>query len=179
MLHDFPITFASESSSGLGALGVDGKAFIIQLITFVLAFLILRRYAFKPILKVLDERRQTIEQGVKLGEQMQKEKAEFETKVDELMQQARSEADGVIGGAQDTARQTIREAEDKARQKATIILEEADRRIAQEAARTRQQLEKELTSLVAEATEAVLGEKIDSQKDKALIERALKEQAAS
>ena len=38
-------------------LGVDGKAFVIQLITFVLAYLVLRRYAFGPILKVLRERR--------------------------------------------------------------------------------------------------------------------------
>lgn len=179
MLHSLPTIFAAEEASGLSALGVDPKAFVVQLITFVLAFLVLRRYAFKPILKVMDERRQTIEQGVKLGEQMQREKAEFEKKVDQLMQEARSEADGVIGGAQDTARATIREAEDKARQKASIILEEADRRIEQETARTRQQLEKELASLVAEATEAVLGEKIDSAKDKAMIERALKEQAAA
>lgn len=172
-----PLTTFAESSSGLGALGVDGKAFIIQLITFVLAFLVLRRYAFAPILKVLNERRQTIEEGVKLGEQMRREKAEFEQKLADLLHNARQEADNVIGTAQDTARQTIREAEDKARQKGALILEEAERRIAQEAARTRKQLEKELATLVAETTEAVLREKIDSQKDTALIERALKGQA--
>lgn len=171
------LTTFAESSSGLGALGVDGKAFVIQLITFVLAFVVLRRYAFKPILRILEERRQTIEEGVKLGEQMRKEKAEFEQKMTNLLHEARREADSVIGTAQDAARQTIREAEDKARQKSAIILEEAERRIAQEAARTRKQLEKELATLVAETTEAVLQEKIDRQKDAALIERALKEQA--
>jgi F-type H+-transporting ATPase subunit b len=170
--------FAAESSSsGLGALGVDPKAFLIQLITFGLAYFVLRRYAFGPIIKTLHERREIIENGVKLGEQMQKEKAAFEAKMAELLQGARREADGIIGSAQETAKENIREAEDKARQKAQLILEEADRRIEQETARVRKQLEKELATLVAEATEAVIEEKVDAKKDAALIERALKESA--
>jgi F-type H+-transporting ATPase subunit b len=169
--------FAAESSSGLGALGVDPKAFVIQLITFMLAYLVLRRYAFGPILKVLRERREIIENGVKLGEQMQKEKAAFEERMAELLKEARQQADGIVGTAQGTAKDTIREAEDKARQKAAVILEEAERRIAQETARVRKQLEKELATLVAEATEAVIEEKVDAKKDAALIERALKESA--
>lgn len=173
-----PVSQFAESSSGIGALGIDGKAFIIQLITFGLAYLVLRRYAFGPILKVLRERRQTIEEGVKLGEQMRQEKAAFEDKMAALLQEARKQADGVVGGAQDTARETIREAEDKAKQKAAIILTEAESRIEQEAARVRKQLEKELATLVAEATEAVLGEKIDAKKDGEIIERALKKAAA-
>jgi len=39
--------FGETSSSGLGALGISGQALLIQLITFGLAFLVLRRYAFK------------------------------------------------------------------------------------------------------------------------------------
>ncbi len=174
----FPAHFA-ESSSGLGALGVDGKAFVIQLITFVLAYFVLRRYAFSPILKVLKERRETIEGGVKLGESMRQEKAAFEQKVSVLLQEARQQADAIIAGAQDTARDTVREAEEKAKQKATGILKDAESRIAQEAARVRQQLDKELVNLVAEATEAVLEEKVDAQKDAGLIERALKGSTAS
>lgn len=174
MLPTTLTTFA-DSSSGLGALGVDGKAFVIQLITFVLAYFVLRRYAFGPILKLLRERRETIEQGVKLGEEMQREKAAFEEKVAKLLHEARAEADSIIAGAQDTARLTIREAEDKAREKAAAILADAENRIAQEAARVRTQLEKELVGLVAEATEAVLDEKVDSNKDTQLIERVLKE----
>lgn len=169
-----PIIFA-DSSSGLGALGVDGRAFVIQLVTFVLAYLVLRHYAFGPILKILRERRETIEQGVKLGEDMQREKVAFEAKVSKVLHEARQEADGIIAGAHETAKQNIREAEEKARTKAAGIVAEAEDRIAQEAARIRQQLEKELVGLVAEATEAVLEEKVDQKKDTQLIERALKE----
>jgi F-type H+-transporting ATPase subunit b len=163
-----------DSSSGLGALGFDGSAFVIQLITFVLAYLVLRRYAFGPILRILSERRETIESGVKLGEQMSREKANLEQQVAEALHAARQQADIIISGAQDMARQAILEAEDKAREKAADILKEADSQITQDTARARQQLEKELVGLVADATEAIIQEKVDTKKDAVLIERALK-----
>ena len=94
MLHT--LTTFGESSSGLGALGVDGKAFLIQLITFVLAFFVLKRYAFKPISKVLNERRDTIEKGVKLGEEMQKERAKLDAQVEKALHEARQEADRLL-----------------------------------------------------------------------------------
>lgn len=171
--------FAAESTSGIGALGFDGKAFLVQLITFVLAFLVLRRYAFKPILGVMQRRRELIESSVKLGEQMQKEQAELEAKVDTLMREARREADGIITAANDNARQMVREAEDKAKTKAAGVLKDAESRIAQDTARARQQLEKELVGLVSEATEAIIEEKVDGTKDVQLIERVLKERQAA
>ena len=172
-----PLTQFGDSSSGIGALGVDGKALIIQLITFLLAFWVLKRYAFSPILKVMAERRQTIEKGVKLGEQMQKDKAELDAKVEAELHKARQEADGIIASAQDTSRQTIRQAEEAAKQKADGIIKAAEDRIAQDTARARRQLEGEIVSLVSEATEAIIGEKVDAKKDAALIEQALKEAA--
>jgi F-type H+-transporting ATPase subunit b len=169
------LIFGESSSSGLGALGVDPKAFLIQLVTFVLAFFVLRKYAFKPILKVLDQRRETIESGVTLGEEMKKERTKLEDEVADALHKARQEADAIVSQAQESGRQAIREAEDKAREKAAGILAEAEARITQDTARARKQLEKELVSLVAEATEAIIEEKVDAKKDAALIERALKE----
>jgi len=173
-----PYIFAAESASGIGALGVDGRAFLIQLTTFVLLFLVLRKYAFKPIIKVLNERRDTIESGVKLGEEMQKENEKLDAKIAKILQDTRTEVDTILNDAQEASRQTVREAEDKARQKAAGILKEAESRIEQDTARARQQLEKELVGLVSDATEAIIGEKVDAKKDAQLIERALKEQRA-
>lgn len=170
------LTQFGDSSSGIGALGIDKKAFIIQLVTFLLAFLVLQKFAFKPILKIMNQRRETIESGVKLGEQMKKDQAELEVKVAEELAKARKQADGIIAQAQDTSRQTIREAEDKARDKAAGILKEADERIATDTKRARKQLEGELVGLISDATEAIIGEKVDAQKDAQLIDRALKEQ---
>ena len=170
--------FAADSSSGIGALGVSGQALIIQLVTFVLAYVVLRKYAFKPILKVLQERRDTIEKGVTLGEEMQKERAELDKKVVAELHAARKAADGILAEAHDSARAAIREAEDKARAKAEGIVKDAETRAAQEVKRARKQLEGELVGLISDATEAIIDEKVDASKDAALIDRALAEQRA-
>jgi F-type H+-transporting ATPase subunit b len=167
-----------DSSSGIGALGFNGKDFLIQLITFVLAFLILKRYAFGPIIKLLDDRRKTIELGVRLTEDMKKEKAALDEKIEKILHDTRQKADGIIADAQDSARQAIAEAEDKAKEKAAGIVASAEDKIAQDTAQARKNLEKELVGLISEVTEAVIDEKVDSAKDTQLIERALKEQKA-
>ena len=172
-----PVTQFADSSSGLGSLGIDGKAFIIQLVTFLLAFLVLQHWAFKPIVRLMEQRRKTIEEGVSLGEQMKKDKADLEVKVAAELKKARGEADGIIAAAQDTARDTIREAESKAHDKAEGIIAEAKDRTLQDVARARKQLEGELVGLISEATEAIIDEKVDAHKDASLIDKALKEHA--
>lgn len=177
MLHT--LTTFGTSSSGLGALGVDPKALVVQLITFVLALWVLKRYAFKPINKVLLERRELIASGVKLGEDMHKEKAKLDSKVNATLNDARTQADGIVAAAQDAARDTVREAETKAREKADAILVEAKLRTTQDVARARKQLERELVGLISDATEAIIDEKVDAKKDAALIDKALKGRVAA
>jgi F-type H+-transporting ATPase subunit b len=168
-----PTQFGAEAS-GIGALGVDGKAFLIQLITFVLAFLVIKKYAFGPIIKIMEQRRQTIESGVTLGEVMKKKQAELDKQVTAALAEARKEADGILASADDAARARAAETEAKARKKADGILKEADDRIEQDIVRARKKLESELVSLVSDATEAIIDEKVDAKKDAALIEKALK-----
>jgi F-type H+-transporting ATPase subunit b len=168
------LTQFSDSTSGIGALGLDGKAFVIQLITFLLAFLVLQRYAFKPIAKMMEQRRKTIEQGVELGERMKKEQALLQQKVADELHKAREQADDIVANAQGQARQTIQEAEEAANIKADGILATAHDRITQDTARARKALEHEMIGLVSEATEAIIDEKVDEHKDAQLIEKALK-----
>lgn len=163
-----------DSSSGLGALGISGSSFLIQLGTFILAFLILRQWAFKPIIRLLRERRETIDKGVHLGQQMQREKAELEQKVSKALHTARIKADDIIASAQAQARQVIQDAEEKANEKAEGIIASAQDRIVQDTARARRQLEDEVISLISEATEVIIDEKVDAKKDAALIDKALK-----
>lgn len=171
------LTQFSDSSSGLGALGIDGKALIIQLVTFVLAFWVLQHWAFKPIVKMMERRRETIDKGVKLGEQMQKEQAELEKKVSQTLHEARKEADGIIAEAKAQGRQTVQEAEAKAKEKAEGIVASAEDRIKRDAARARRQLEGELVGLISDATEAIIDEKVDVKKDATLIDKAMKGRA--
>lgn len=176
MLQLSHIFFAAESSnaSGIGALGVDGKAFVIQLITFLLAFWVLKRYAFSPILKVMEQRRQTIDSGVKLGEEMKKKQTELDAQIAETLQAARRDADAIIAEARNVAKASGAELEAKAKKRADGLVAAAEARIEQNTKRARKTLERELVGLVSEATETIIGEKVDATKDARLIDRALK-----
>lgn len=160
--------------SGIAALGVDGKTFVIQLITFIIVILVLKKYAVKPILQILADRRETIEKGVSLGEKMLKDEAEMERKVGAALQKARVQADEIINDASERGRQSISNAEAKAKQKAESIIASAEERTRQDITRARHELESEFAELIADATEVIIEEKVDLKKDSALIDRALK-----
>ncbi|MDB5182684.1 MAG: atpF [Candidatus Saccharibacteria bacterium] len=168
-----PTYFAAEASSG-GILGFSTSAFLIQLITFIFVFLVLKRFAFKPIVALLEKRRQTIEDGILLGEKMEKRQAELEGESDKVIREARHDADRIIANAHKESREVLREAEKSAKAKSDAIIKEADAHIEEDADRARRNLEKDLVGLVSEATEAVVHEKVTPGKDAEIVSEALK-----
>ena len=166
---------AAESASEGLPLGLSPNAFIIQLITFIFVFLVLKKFAFKPIVKMLEKRRQTIEDGITLGEKMEKRQSQLEQEHASVIRDARHDADKIIAIAHKESRELVQAAEKDAKVKVEAIMKDADARIGEDADRARRAVEKDLVGLVAEATEAVVHEKIDSKKDSEVIDKVLKD----
>ena len=166
----------AESSGGISALGFDPKAFIIQLITFLLVFYILKRYVFDIIVNMLEKRRKTIEEGLSLTAKLTEEKSKLDKEVAEMRSTARKEADEILAASHEQATQMLKEAEEAAGKRADIVLEEARKKIAEETKQARRELEKDVVELVIKATEAVSGERLDPKKDSNLIANSLKAQ---
>lgn len=173
-----PIYFAAEAAAEhaeeSGILGFSPQAFIIQVITFILVFALLKKFAFDRIVKMLDERHKVIDEGVRHGLNMKQEREKFEKEISQTARNARHQADEIIGDAQKEARDIIREAEKAANKKADNILKDAEERIKEEAEQAKRRLEKDVAVLVSEATEALVEEKVDAQKDADLIDKAIK-----
>lgn len=157
-----------------GILGVNGGAFVIQIVTFVLVFTILKKFAFDKIVRLLDERHNTISNGVRMGLEMEKEKSKLDEELAQTMRDARHEADEIIAAANKDARAAVREAEIFGQKKAEAILVDAELRAAEETKQAKLKLEKDIVGLVGEATEAIVGEKIDSKKDAEIIRKSMK-----
>lgn len=170
------LTLFSESTLPLG---IDPQAFIIQLITFVIAFLVLRKWAFGPIVKMLDERRKLIEGGISLGESMRAKEIELEAKVASAIHDARAQADDIIATAEADAKKAVQAAEDAARIRADGIISEAKAQIRLESEREGKRLESKIVELVSDVSEAIIGQKVDAKKDAALINKALRERKAA
>lgn len=166
----------SAEATGLAALGINPQAFLVQLIGFIIVFLLLKKYAFAPIVRLLDERRKVLEDGVKMGLRMEEEKAKLGADVVQVMRDARQEADKIIGNGQKEAREIIREAEKVGQRKVDTMISDAEARINEEATQAKRRLQKEIVGLVAEATEAIVEEKVDEKKDAKLIDKALRGQ---
>lgn len=164
---------AAAEKSGIAVLGIDPKAIILQAGTFLLLFLIVKKFALRGIVDTLEKRRQTIDKGVALGIAMEKQKAEFDDEVKKLQHEARAQADTIIAEANKEAGQIIKAGEESATAKVNQMLKDAEGRIEREMSQARQQLKQDMLNLVAEATEVIIEEKLDTKKDASLIDRAL------
>lgn len=163
---------AAEETKGIGALGIDALAILAQAATFLILFLIIKKFALEKIVATLEKRRKTIDDGVRLGREMEVEKEKLDEKFESVLQKARVQADEIIAGGQKESGEIIKAAEESAIRKTDALLADAHAKIDADIERARKELEHEMRSLVAEATEVIIAEKLDVKKDESLIKRA-------
>lgn len=174
-MGQFAAAEEAVEKGGLAVLGINPVALLLQFATFLLLFFLLKRFAFKTIIRTLEERRRTIDKGVDLGREMEAQKQRLDERINQALHEARAESDKIIAAAHHESGVIIKEAEETATRKTDAMLAEAHLKIEEDIERARLGLEKEMRVLVAEATEVIIGEKLDAQKDARLIERALRE----
>lgn len=164
---------AAAEPEGVAVLGIDIKVILLQAGTFLILFFIIKKFALESIVSTLEQRRKTIDKGIDLGVEMEKKKAEFDEEVKKIHQEARAEADKIIASASKEADGLIKQGEAQATKKIEQMMVDAEGRIEREVDKARRQLKTEMLSLVSEATEAIIAEKLDKTKDANIIERAL------
>lgn len=164
---------AAAEKEGIAVLGIDPKAIVLQAGTFILLFLILKKFALRGIVDTLEKRRTTIDKGVALGIEMQSAKEKFDEELKGMQHEARKQADDILSQAQKDAAVLVKEGEAHAAKKVDDMLKDATARIEREMQTARKELRGEILSLVSEATEVIINEKVDAKKDASLIERAL------
>ncbi len=157
-------TFASISTVVFASGGSNmtvATEIVTHLIAFVLFVWIMKKLAWAPLLKVIDERRDKIESDFAKAEELQKEadetKAKFEAQLKEIEEKARAEMQKAI----DEGKRISQEIQAKAREDAEALLERAKQNAEIELANARKQLRKDVVELTLAATEKVLRENID------------------
>lgn len=175
-LYHFAQTAGAEPE-GLAVLGLDLKAILLQSGTFLLLLFVIKKFALGKIITTLEQRRLTIQEGIDNAERMQKLSEESALEQEKILRKTHQEADVILAKAHEEAGSIVQLAHDKALEKTESMIADARAQISQDVDTAKSELKGELLSLVAGATEVVLEEKIDVQKDAALIERSLKELA--
>src|SRR5262245_45551851 len=76
--------------------GFQTQLFVSQIVSFCIVAFLLHRFAYKPILKVLEERRQKISEGLANAEKIKQELANAQVKAQEVITQASTQANKII-----------------------------------------------------------------------------------
>lgn len=155
----------------------DLQQILSQAISFVLLLAILRRFAWKPLLSMLDERRARIERDLAQAQQQRAELAALQQELTRRLAQIDEEARAKIQQAVLEGKRIAGEIQEEARVSARQILEKANDTIVLEVAKAKVTLRDELADMTIEAVEDVLRQKLDSATDRALVEKILDELA--
>jgi F-type H+-transporting ATPase subunit b len=146
---------------------------IWTLVCFGITFFVLKKYAFGPIQKTIDDRRERIRSSVEEAENTRREARQLLEEHKKLMGEAKSEASAILAEARaagETQRERAREEVEADRQRR---LEETRKQIEAETVRALEQIRAEVADLTLVATEKVTGKVLDSSDHRKLIEDAI------
>src|SRR5213595_1697804 len=157
--------------------GWNWKLFLSQVISFCIVAFLLRRFAYKPILAVLEDRRRKIEEGQLNAEKIRKELAEAEKRYQEIVAKANADAQRMIDEARESSSHLAERKQQEAITAAEQILAKAKEAAALEHERQMQTLKRELGRLVIDTTAKVTGKVLTPEDQRRLQEEAARQVA--
>jgi len=162
---------AAESSNDL--IKVVPGLMIWTLVAFGITFLVLRKYAFRPIQKTIDERRDRIKAAVDEADNARNEARELLEQNRAILAEARSESGKILADARKVADAHIQRVKDEAEVERQRRLEDTRKQIDAETVRAIDQIRGEVADLTLEATQRVVGKVLDSSDQRRLIDEAI------
>jgi F-type H+-transporting ATPase subunit b len=145
------------------------------LVCFAITFFVLKRYAFGPVQKIIDERRQRIRQSLDEADKARDESRRLLDEHRALMHQARGDAEEILAEARrvaDAQKERLRDELEADRQRR---LEETTKQIESETRRALEQIRAEVADLALVATGKVTGKVLTDDDHRRLIEEAIGE----
>jgi len=157
-----------------GLLTINGTL-IAQLVIFLVMLGILYRVAWGPLLRIRNERRARIAQGVEATQRALQELEAAEKERQAKLAEARREAQAMLDRITKQAEDLRKELEAKAREQAEALIVKARAEIQQERQKAVQDLRSQVADLAVMAAGRIIGESLDAKKHRELIERAIEE----
>ena len=158
--------------------GVDWPHLIAQMISFSILCFLLHRFAYKPVLKMLESRRQVITESFANADKVKADLARTEAQRQEVMVQANVRATQFIDEARAAAERLLKQETTKATAAAEEIIARARQATAQDHARMLAELKREVGRLVVETTSAVTGKVLTAEDQRQLAEETERQLAA-
>jgi F-type H+-transporting ATPase subunit b len=158
--------------------GVYWPNLIAQIILFFIVYFVLSKFAFKPIMAMLEERRRRIEEGQINAEKIKQQLAEAQAKYEETLARANAEAQRLIEEVKASGERLAEEKRHAALAEAEDIIRRTHDSLSLERERTMAELKKELGRLVVETTEKVTNKILTPQDHQKINEETARQIAA-
>ena len=146
--------------------------FVMQTVILLILILLMRKFAWKPILKALDQREEGIETAINMAEEARKEIAALQSSNENLLKEARAERDAIIKEAKSLATKMEDDSKDAAKAEADKIMVAAREAVNAEKVAALAEIKTQIAEFSIQIAEKVVGVELASdEKQKALSEK--------
>jgi F-type H+-transporting ATPase subunit b len=167
-------TTTSEENSNF-LVSPDVGLMIWTVLAFLVAFWILRKYAFPQISAALEKRQKAIEESIDSANRTKEEADQILAEYRERLKEARVQAEEIVARARKAGETAERQSLEQARESREELLEQTRRDIEAETRRAIQEIRKEVADLTVAATERVTRKTLSEEDQRRLVEEALSE----
>jgi F-type H+-transporting ATPase subunit b len=162
----------------LDSLGIHLPQFIAQVVNFGVLFIILYLVGYKSFLKMMDERSNKIKESLEAGERAKQEAAASQDEVAKKLEEATREGQQIVAKAVEAAEEVKKNATANAKQEAAQIIEKAQIEAKREQDEALNELRKDVADLAVVVAGKAIGNSLDDNTQRKLIDEALKEATA-
>lgn len=159
----------------LDSLGINLGAVIWHAINFVILLLILRRFLYRPVLRMLDERSTRIRESLEQAERLRQETARLEEQSRGILDEAKQEGARLLAQANQNAERILATARQEAREEQERLIQRAREEIARERDQAFQELREQVADLAVLAAGQVVGRSLDDASHRELVRQFLAE----
>jgi F-type H+-transporting ATPase subunit b len=157
------------------ALGINLPSLIAQIVNFTILLVVLRMVLYKPVLNMLDERKQKIAEGLNAAEIARAEAASAQANIQQQLDVARKEGQEIVANAQGIATRIQADAREQTAKDREAALERARNEIQLERDRAIAELRGEFAAITVQAAEKVINQSLDQQSHERVIDETLAE----
>src|SRR3972149_5588060 len=151
--------------------GIQPTLLIAQIVNFLIILFLLKKFFYKPIIKLLDDRKKKIEESLKNADLIEERLNQTEEKSAQIIEEARRNSQNLISESKKEADRILAQAAIEARKNTEQAIADAQTQISLQ----KQEMKKETLSLVVAVVNKVLGRTINPKEKQALTSKAASE----
>lgn len=155
--------------------GIEWQLLLAQAVNFLVLLVVLRKFAYQPVLKMLRSRREEIKRGIEASKESEDKLANIKIIEEKKIAEANEKALATVNSAEAIAKEERKNILDDAKKKSDAVLAEAKKVAEREKVKIKGEVEKETSELVSLGVARVLAKMNPEMRDRELVRLALEE----